>query len=88
MLPKKTKRIFTGTGCHLCNNTGYHGRVVIDEVLVVDEEIRQAILCKASANEIKQIAIKNGMTTMLLDGFDKVASGITTIEEILRMVYE
>lgn len=85
---KENKKFFEGEGCDLCSNTGYHGRVVIDEVLVADEEIRQAILRKASASEIKQIAVKNGMTTMLIDGFNKAVSGVTTIEEILRVTYE
>jgi type II secretory ATPase GspE/PulE/Tfp pilus assembly ATPase PilB-like protein len=85
---KKTKNFFKGTGCEECNNTGYRGRIVIDEILVADEKIRTAILQKASASEIKQIAIENGMTTMLLDGFKKAISGITTIEEILRVTYE
>lgn len=85
---KENKKFFKGSGCELCNNTGYLGRIVINEVLVADEEIRQAILRKASAGEIKQIALKNGMTTMLIDGYHKAVSGITTIEEILRATYE
>lgn len=91
-VPKKilngNRKFFEGVGCEACNNTGYRGRVVINEILVADEEIRQAILRKASASEIKQIAIKNGMTTMLLDGFSKAMAGHTTIQEILRMTYE
>lgn len=85
---QKTKKFFQGAGCDLCNNTGYRGRIVINEVLRADEEIRSAILRKCSASEIKQIAVKNGMTTMLLDGLHKALAGITTIEEILRVTYE
>src|SRR3989338_6988431 len=70
----KNKEYFHGKGCEACNGTGYRGRIAIAEVLVADEEIRSAILRKASANEIKQIAIKNGMTTMLADGFKKARS--------------
>lgn len=76
---------FHGKGCDQCNGTGYYGRVVINEVLVADEEIREAIIRKASSNEIKQIAVKNGMTTMHVDGYRKALAGITTIEEVMRV---
>ena len=82
------QEFFKGRGCDGCNNTGYSGRVCINEVLVADEVIREAILRKASASEIKNLAISRGMTTMFEDGFKKVEEGITTIEEILRVVHE
>lgn len=82
------KKFFQGKGCAKCNGSGYYGRIVIDEVLVANEEIRSAILLKASSAEIKQIAIKSGMTPMLFDGFQKALSGITTIQEVLRVNYE
>ncbi len=82
------KNFFRGKGCEACNGSGYHGRTVISEVLVADEEIRAAILRKASSSEIERIAVKNGMTTMLADGFKKAISGITTIQEILRVIHE
>jgi len=82
------RNYFKGKGCNACNGTGYKGRIVIAEVLVADEEIRSAILRKASAQEIKQIAIKNGMTPMLVDGFKKAVLGLTTIEEVLRVTHE
>lgn len=77
-----------GTGCGACGNTGYRGRIAISEVLVADEAIRDAILHRASATEIKKIAIQNGMRTMLDDGEEKVKMGETTIEEVLRVIYE
>lgn len=79
---------YKGVGCRKCNGSGYAGRICINEVLVADDVIREAILRKAPASEIKNIAIARGMTTMLEDGFQKVRSGITTIEEILRVVQE
>jgi len=85
---KGNRKFYVGKGCEECGNTGYKGRIVIDEVLVADEEIRQAILRKASSSEIKQLAIKNGMITMLHDGFSKAILGVTTIEEVLRVAYE
>ncbi|MBP6883920.1 MAG: type II/IV secretion system protein [Candidatus Pacebacteria bacterium] len=84
----KNKEYFHGRGCEVCNATGYRGRIVIAEILVADEDMQNAILRKASAKEIKQIAIKNGMTTMLLDGFKKAVLGLTTIEEVLRVTHE
>lgn len=82
------RKFFQGSGCDKCNGSGYFGRIVIDEVLVVNEEIRSAILLKASSSEIKQMAIRNGMIPMLFDGFQKSLNGITTIQEILRVNYE
>lgn len=87
-VPFLESKIYKGAGCEACNKSGYRGRVVISEVLVADNEIREAILNKASSTEIRRIAIKNGMTTMLEDGFDKVRRGETTVEEVLRVVHE
>jgi type II secretory ATPase GspE/PulE/Tfp pilus assembly ATPase PilB-like protein len=82
------KKFFKGTGCEDCNNTGYDGRIGIHEVMLMDNDLRQAILKKESADVIKKIAIKNGMITMIEDGFNKAAQGITTIEEVLRVMHE
>ncbi|OGY98051.1 MAG: hypothetical protein A2855_00920 [Candidatus Liptonbacteria bacterium RIFCSPHIGHO2_01_FULL_57_28] len=92
VLPKNTEKLdgkfFYGKGCEACNDSGYYGRIGIHEVLVVDDEIREAILKKASANDIKAIAMKNGMTTMVESGFEKAHSGETTLEEIMRVIHE
>lgn len=92
ILPKdaldKCRESYQGTGCAKCDKSGYRGRIGIHEVLEIDDEVRAAIVKKADASQIKQIAIKNGMTTMIEDGFRKVAEGITTIEEILRVIHE
>jgi type II secretory ATPase GspE/PulE/Tfp pilus assembly ATPase PilB-like protein len=74
--------------CDACQESGFRGRIGINEVLVVDDEVREAILRKESAVVIKKIAIKNGMTTMLEDGMHKVAAGLTTKEEVLRVINE
>ncbi len=87
--PVKQGDIFySGAGCEACGGTGYSGRLCISEVLVADNAIREAILRKASAADLRKIAIVSGMTTMLEDGFAKARAGGTTIEEILRVVYE
>ncbi|MGD0977236.1 MAG: ATPase, T2SS/T4P/T4SS family [Minisyncoccia bacterium] len=79
---------FYGKGCGSCGNTGYFGRVGVYEVLEMNDFIREAIMSRADASEIKKIAIKNGMVTLIEDGFKKALAGMTTIEEILRVVHE
>jgi type II secretory ATPase GspE/PulE/Tfp pilus assembly ATPase PilB-like protein len=80
--------IYKGMGCDACAGSGYKGRVSVNEVLVADADVREAILRKASAAELRKIAIKNGMTSMLEDGFQKVRQGDTTVEEVLRVIHE
>ncbi len=87
-LAQSLDEISRGKGCERCNHSGYSGRICINEVLVADEKIREAILRKASADELKRIAVGSGMTTMLEDGLYKVELGLTTIEEILRVIHE
>ncbi|MCC6934121.1 MAG: Flp pilus assembly complex ATPase component TadA [Candidatus Yanofskybacteria bacterium] len=79
---------FQGKGCEVCHNSGYHGRMGIYEILEMNDFIREAVMRHADAGEIKKIAIKNGMTTLLEDGFRKAVAGLTTIEEILRVIHE
>ncbi|HEY4490098.1 MAG TPA: GspE/PulE family protein [Candidatus Paceibacterota bacterium] len=80
--------IYSGKGCEKCNSSGYSGRISINEVLVADDEIREAILHKAQSTELRKIATKNGMRTMLEDGYNKCLEGKTTIEEVLRVIHE
>ena len=84
----KSKKFFQGKGCDSCNGTGYRGRIGIHEVIEIDDELRAAIVRKADATEIKNIAIKNGMTSMIEAGFKKAIEGVTTIEEVLRVIHE
>jgi len=84
----KNKVFYEGKGCKECDDSGYRGRIGIHEVLDIDNEIRLAIMRRANADEIKQLAIKNGMTTMVQDGFQKALDGITTIDELIRVVRE
>lgn len=79
---------FQGKGCAVCNATGYRGRMGIYEILEMNDAIREALMRRADAGEIKKIAIVNGMTTLLEDGFAKAVQGLTTIEEVLRVVHE
>lgn len=84
----KQTTFYKGRGCGECNNTGYRHRISINEVLVVDSAIRDAINKKATADEIRKEAKKQNMTFMIEDGFKKAKAGITTIEEILRTLHE
>ncbi len=80
----KTKNFYNpGEGCEHCTN-GYKSRIGIHEVLVVNEEMSDVILSRASNDRIRAKAIANGMYTMLQDGIAKASAGITTIEEVFR----
>ena len=81
----KTSKLYTGKGCSVCHQTGYNGRVAIFEVLVLNDELRAAIVAKKDAGVIHDLAVKNGMSTMLEDGLNKIEQGLTTIEEVLRV---
>jgi len=74
-----------GRGCPLCSHTGYHGRTGVFELLVMDDAIRDAIMNRASAAEIQQRAIANGMTTLLGDALERAKRGDTTVEEVMRV---
>ena len=80
--------LYRGRGCEKCTFTGYRGRSGVFELLVVDEEIRKLILRNADANELRQIARRQGMKTILEDGASKVAKGTTTLSEIFRVTQE
>lgn len=71
-----------GKGCPTCANTGFKGRAGIHELLIMDEDIRRLLLTEISAGPIRDLAVKNGMRLMMLDGLIKVTQGITTMEEI------
>ena len=87
-LPAKgTFRAWRGGGCDACAGSGYRGRLGIHEVMVVDEPIRQAVVRKATATELRAIAVERGMITMLEDAVEKVAAGLTTIDEVMRMLH-
>ncbi len=79
---------YYGKGCQECGDTGYFSRMGIYEILEVNDFIREAIMRRADAGEIKKIAVKNGMIPLLEDGFKKALAGYTTLEEILRVVNE
>src|SRR5438874_11374429 len=80
---KRTK-IYHGKGCSTCNKGGYKGRTGLYEVMEINDELRELILVGASALELKKKAIEQGMLTLRRSGLTKVATGQTTMEEVLR----
>jgi type IV pilus assembly protein PilB len=77
---------YKGLGCRACGYTGYKGRVGLYEVMEMNDEIKKAVLKGASSDEIESIAIQGGMTIMLEDGIRKALSGMTTLEEVIRVI--
>jgi type IV pilus assembly protein PilB len=76
------KKFYKGLGCEECSDIGYRGRVGIYELMVINDEIRELIMKRSTANMIRECALKNGMVTLLEDGMHKVESGLTTAEEL------
>jgi general secretion pathway protein E len=77
--------LYKGAGCDMCKGKGYIGRTGIFELLVIDREIRPMITEKIDAKSIKMHAVSKGMKTLLQDGLEKVLSGATTLQEVLRV---
>ncbi len=73
-------------GCEYCNFTGYKGRIGIFEALQIDDEIQDFVLTSPSTSALEKLAIKKGMTTMKQDGLIKILKGMTTIDEVKRVV--
>lgn len=84
----KDRDFFVGVGCKKCDGSGFRGRIGIYEVLEINEEIRNLIMKRVNADEIKKTAIRNGMAPMMQDGLEKVKQGATTIDELLRVFHE
>lgn len=77
--------LYTAGGCPRCNGTGYRGQIGLQEVLLVDDEIRDLLGRGASSREIRGIAVKQGMKTIFEDGVDKAGQGLTALEEVRRV---
>jgi len=80
-----TAKFWRGAGCEECRQLGYQGRQGIYELLILNEAIRPLILNRAPASTIAQKAMEQGMRTLRTDGWNKVMTGKTTIEEVLRV---
>ena len=79
---------YRGKGCKNCKETGFFGRTAISELLIVSEEIKNMVTARNPANEIRKKAIALGMHTLYEDGIDKIKKGITTVEEVLKVIEE
>jgi type IV pilus assembly protein PilB len=80
-----TKQIFLPGKCGKCNNLGYKGRGGIMEIMEINEQVRSMILKNANADEIRDVAVEQGMITLQRAGLNKVFEGLTTVDEILRI---
>ncbi len=78
--------IFTPRGCALCGDTGYRGRIAVFELMHMTKEMKQLIATKAPEHEVREAAAKGGMRSLLEDGVQKVLAGITSVEEVLRVL--
>ena len=78
--------LYRAKGCPRCNNTGYRGRLGLYEVMIVSEAIRRLTVERKSANEIMRVAAAEGMKSLREDGIEKVLQGMTSVEEIARVI--
>jgi len=78
-------RLWTGTGCRSCSNTGYKGRAGIYEIILVTDQLHGPIVHGPDIEAIRAIIRKQGMPTMFQDGLRKALNGVTTLEEVLRV---
>ena len=81
-------KFYRGKGCAKCMKTGYKGRIGIFELMIMDEAVRKLTIAKAPHDEIRKQAVSSGMVTLRQDGIQKVKSGMTTVEEMLRATQE
>jgi len=79
--------LYAGKGCDQCNHTGYRGRLAIHEVLTVTPNIQKLILGSPSNDELREMALREGMISLKDDGIEKVRQGVTTIREIMRVAF-
>jgi len=87
LFDKSDVHFYKAVGCNACNNTGYSGRIGVYEVLPISPTIRQLITQKANAEEIKFVAMREGMSTIWRSCSKLVANGTTTVEELIRIAY-
>ncbi|MGH9341384.1 MAG: type II secretion system ATPase GspE [Acidobacteriota bacterium] len=81
-------KVYHGRGCKECGNTGFHGRLGIFELMLMDDDIRRLTITSADASQLRKTAVQNGMITLRQDGLYKVKKGLTTVSELLRVTQE
>ncbi len=80
-----SENMFSGTGCEICRNTGYQGRIGLYELLTIDDTYRDIITNNPTVTELRRICRERGMISLRDEGFRKVHGGLTTIEEVMRV---
>lgn len=80
-------KLYKGSGCNNCDNTGYKGRVAAFEILDIDKEIKEAIMSDTNTEELKELCIKRGMKTLKQYGVEMVLNGVTTAEELAKISF-
>lgn len=86
LTPDSRVTLYNAVGCPNCDNSGYKGRMSINEIMVMSDELRRLTMVKAPASELRRVAVAEGMRTMAQDGLEKALAGLTTIEEVQRKV--
>ena len=81
-------KFYRGAGCSKCGNTGFKGRTVIEEVMVMSRKLRELTQSGATADQLRETAMAMGMTTLGISGLKKIEMGITTIDEVLKAVQQ
>ena len=81
----KTVIYYRGKGCTACRDTGYRGRIGLYEVVLLNEQMREAILVGASVSELRMLQAKHGMRSLGESGLQKIREGVTTVEEVVRV---
>ncbi|MFN3682365.1 MAG: GspE/PulE family protein [Fimbriimonadaceae bacterium] len=79
--------LFRGAGCDKCRGTGYKGRTGVHELMAMTDDIKDQVLQRAASHTIRQLAIQNGMKTLQMDAVQKILMGVTTVDEVLRVIY-
>ena len=77
--------IYDPVGCEACGDSGYKGRVGLYEVMLISEEIRDLAIERASAERIREVAVKQGMRVLRDDGLEKIRAGVTSVTEVARV---
>jgi type IV pilus assembly protein PilB len=79
--------LFRGAGCGKCKGTGYKGRTGVHELMAMSDPIRDQILERSPSHIIRNLAVKEGMRTLQMDAVSKILMGITSVDEVLRVIY-
>ncbi|NLK27680.1 MAG: Flp pilus assembly complex ATPase component TadA [Clostridiales bacterium] len=87
LAPEASQMIFEPNGCQLCNGTGYMGRIGVFEIMPVTDAIKEIISKRGNTNQIKEVAIKEGMSTLKMNAAKYVLDGTTSISEMMRIAF-